>query len=41
MFKILTEIGLVALLWLGVVLGGLAIYFFYRLIKDEFKDDLF
>lgn len=35
MFELLIKIGLVALLWSGVALAGVAAYFIYRAIKDE------
>lgn len=35
MFKILIEIGLVALIWSGVALAGVAAYFIYHAIKDD------
>lgn len=35
MFKMLIEIGLVALIWSGVALAGVAAYFIYRASKDD------
>lgn len=35
MFEILIKIGLVALIWSGVALAGVAAYFIYHVIKDD------
>lgn len=35
MFETLLKIGLVALVWSGVVLVGVVAYFVYRSIKDD------